>query len=381
MGTSEYCPLREGNNADMCRGIDASCVGLRLFSWMDARGDGGVKTFSFLKRHKLSLVIALALLMVQAYCELTLPTIMSRIVDTGISRGGIDSVVPERIGQDALADVELFLSEAEKTSVEAVFSAPDADGVRTFTGTDAERAELEDFLGQAEMLAYQFEQGVDTEQLTASLEQAQPAASGEAAGGPPTGSAQEPSSVAGQASSASTSPDAVGTASSSSSEAEGGAAVSSGAASSSASDAAAGDAAASASSAAPASPYLAAALGDTVDAADLRTLIDAGALSADQLVEARTQLMHELGDTVDTVVEARAVVFVKAAYARAGVDTDQIQTGYLMREGAIMLGYALLGALCAVGAAANASRTAARVARDLRHDVYARPVVFPRRDG
>lgn len=405
MGTSGYCRLREGNNADMCRGIDVSCVGLRLFSWKNARGDGGVKTFSFLKRHKLSLVIALALLMVQAYCELTLPTIMSQIVDTGISRGGIDSVVPERIGQDALADVELFLSEAEKTSVEAAFSASDADGVRTFTGTDAERAELEDFLGQAEMLAYQFEQGVATEQLMASLEQAQPAASGEAAGGlstgrsqepssmagqassaptsgeaaggPSTGSAQEPPSAAGQTSSASTSPDAVGAASSSPSEAEGGAAVSSAAASSSSSDAASRDAGGSlVSSAAPASPDLAAALGDTIDTADLRTLIDAGALSADQLVEARTQLMHELGDTADTVVEARAVAFVKAAYARAGVDTDQIQTGYLMREGAIMLGYALLGALCAVGAAANASRTAARVARDLRHDVYARVLSF-----
>ena len=404
MGTSGYCCLREGNNADMCRGIDVSCVGLRLFSWMNARGDGGVKTFSFLKRHKLSLVIALALLMVQAYCELTLPTIMSQIVDTGISRGGIDSVVPERIGQDALADVELFLSEAEKTSVEAAFSASDADGVRTFTGTDAERAKLEDFLGQAEMLAYQFEQGVATEQLMASLEQAQPAASGEAAGGlstgrsqeqtsvagqassastspdaaggPSTGSAQEPPSAAGQTSSASSSSDAVGTASLSSSEAGGDAAVSSAATSSSPSDAAAGDAAASASSAAPVSPDLAAALGDTIDTADLRTLIDAGALSADQLVEARTQLMHELGDTADTVVEARAVAFVKATYARAGVDTDQIQTGYLMREGAIMLGYALLGALCAVGAAANASRTAARAARDLRHDVYARVLSF-----
>lgn len=393
MGTSGYLPLREGNNADMCRGIDASCAGLRLFSWKNARGDGGVKTFSFLKRHKLSLVIALALLMVQAYCELTLPTIMSQIVDTGISRGGIDSVVPERVGQDALADVELFLNEAEKTSVEAAFSAPDADGVRTFTGTDAERAQLEGFLGQAEMFAYQFEQGVATEQLMASLEQAQPAASDEAAGDPSTGSAQETSSVVGQTSSASSlpdavgtasssSPDAVGTASPSSSEAEGGAAVSSGTAASSAatssssSDAAARGPATSASSAAPASPDLAAALGDTVDTDDLRALIDAGVLSTDQLVEARTQLMHELGDTADTVVEACAVAFVKAAYARAGVDTDQIQTCYLMREGAIMLGYALLGALCAVGAAANASRTAARVARDLRHDVYARVLSF-----
>ena len=77
-----------------------------------------VKTFSFLKRHKLNLLLALALLMVQAYCELTLPTIMSDIVDVGVSRGGIESVVPDRVGARALVDVELFMDGRESRQLE-----------------------------------------------------------------------------------------------------------------------------------------------------------------------------------------------------------------------------------------------------------------------
>ncbi len=49
-----------------------------------------MKTFSFLRHHKANLLLALVLLMIQAYSELTLPSIMSGIVDTGISRGGIE---------------------------------------------------------------------------------------------------------------------------------------------------------------------------------------------------------------------------------------------------------------------------------------------------
>ena len=47
-----------------------------------------MKIFRFLKGHVLNLFIALALLCAQANCELTLPGLMSDIVDVGISQGG-----------------------------------------------------------------------------------------------------------------------------------------------------------------------------------------------------------------------------------------------------------------------------------------------------
>ena len=140
-----------------------------------------MKIFSFLKHHKLSFLIALVLLFAQANFELMLPQIMSDIVDVGISQGGIDSAVPDTIRADDLSDIELFLDTAETDRVEASFSEPDTRGVRTFTGDASARAELEDPMGEAEMLAYQFDRGVSLDQfIDASGASSASGASGEA---------------------------------------------------------------------------------------------------------------------------------------------------------------------------------------------------------
>lgn len=140
-----------------------------------------MKIFSFLKHHKLSFLIALVLLFAQANFELMLPQIMSDIVDVGISQGGIDSAVPDTIRADDLSDIELFLDTAETDRVEASFSEPDTRGVRTFTGDASARAELEDPMGEAEMLTYQFDQGVSLDRfIDASGASSASGASGEA---------------------------------------------------------------------------------------------------------------------------------------------------------------------------------------------------------
>lgn len=113
-----------------------------------------MRTFAFLRRHKANVLIALVLLMLQAYSELTLPSIMSGIVDTGISRGGIQSVVPDKVTEGDLSDVELFLSPDEIELVEGSYSKPDFRGVRTFDGTEGDRGEIEGYLGEAEMIVY-----------------------------------------------------------------------------------------------------------------------------------------------------------------------------------------------------------------------------------
>ena len=79
---------------------------------------------------------------------------MSEIVDTGISRGGIEDVVPNRITSDDLGDVELLLTPGEVNRVEALYSSPDADGVRIFEGDLRDRDEIKGFLGEAEMIAF-----------------------------------------------------------------------------------------------------------------------------------------------------------------------------------------------------------------------------------
>ena len=126
-----------------------------------ARREGRpLKIFKFLKGHILNLVLALVLLCIQANCELTLPGLMSDIVDVGISQGGIDSSVPNEIRASDLEQVELFLSDDEAAQVEAVYSAGSGDTVRTFAGSEEDRAALEAFIGEAEMMVYQINQGI-----------------------------------------------------------------------------------------------------------------------------------------------------------------------------------------------------------------------------
>ncbi|MDO4436635.1 MAG: ABC transporter ATP-binding protein [Coriobacteriaceae bacterium] len=263
-----------------------------------------MKTFSFLKHHKLNLLLALALLMVQAYCELTLPSVMSGIVDTGISRGGIESAVPSYITEASLEDVELFLSAGEAERVENVYTAPNDEGVREFAGTSTDRRDIEGFMAEAETMVYLLDRGLPLD------------------------------AVMGE--------QGVDT-------------------------------------------QMQAALGDTIDLAEFKQLAltvggaasgSGAALAPGAFADMRAELSDQLGDGGEAMVEAQAIEFVKGAYKDAGVDPDDVQTSYLIREGAVMLGYALVAALCAIAAAYNASRTAAKIARGLRHDVYERVLSF-----
>ena len=126
-----------------------------------------MKIFGFMKGHGINFLIALVLLFAQANCELTLPGLMSDIVDVGISQGGIASPVPDKITQDDLDHVELFLDVHEIERVEAAYTAPDEQGVRAFTGDEQTRSDLAGFLGEAETLAYQFEQGIPVDEWAA----------------------------------------------------------------------------------------------------------------------------------------------------------------------------------------------------------------------
>ena len=100
------------------------------------------KFFKQLGRHWAACLAVVALLIVQAYCDLSLPDYTSKIVDTGIQQGGIESPVPDTIRNTTLQALELLMSEddaalGDRTSM--VFSgclvtAGNATAVVTATG-------------------------------------------------------------------------------------------------------------------------------------------------------------------------------------------------------------------------------------------------------
>ncbi len=61
------------------------------------------------------------LLIVQAACDLALPTYTSNIVDIGISQNGIEERVPKKIRQESLEDIKLFLTSEEAKLLDSCY--------------------------------------------------------------------------------------------------------------------------------------------------------------------------------------------------------------------------------------------------------------------
>ena len=51
------------------------------------------------------------------------------------------SQAPDTICAESLSDLELFMPEDDMATVEAAYSEPDAEGIRTYVGSEADRAE------------------------------------------------------------------------------------------------------------------------------------------------------------------------------------------------------------------------------------------------
>jgi ATP-binding cassette subfamily B protein len=110
----------------------------------------------FLYKSKLAMLGIILLLIVQAYCDLALPSYTSDILNVGLQQGGIESAVPETIRADSLETLELFMSDEDAASVEASFGSADANGVRTLN-EDADTEYLTDVMTTPECVVYQFE--------------------------------------------------------------------------------------------------------------------------------------------------------------------------------------------------------------------------------
>ena len=81
------------------------------------------KIFKHLAKHWAACLVIIALLLVQAYGDLTLPDYTSKIVDTGIQQSGIADAVPEVVRDSTLQVLELLMTDADGAAVEALHPA------------------------------------------------------------------------------------------------------------------------------------------------------------------------------------------------------------------------------------------------------------------
>jgi len=77
---------------------------------------------SFTKSYWKSVLLIVALLLIQAFCDLSLPSYTSNIVDVGLQKKGLEHVTPTLILRSELDRLELFMPEAEAAEVEALYT-------------------------------------------------------------------------------------------------------------------------------------------------------------------------------------------------------------------------------------------------------------------
>lgn len=80
------------------------------------------KILKYLSESKAAIFAIIALLILQAYCDLALPQYTADIVDVGIGQGGIENAVPDIMRPETLENISLFMEEEEEELLRASYT-------------------------------------------------------------------------------------------------------------------------------------------------------------------------------------------------------------------------------------------------------------------
>ncbi|MCI8796720.1 MAG: ABC transporter ATP-binding protein [Dorea sp.] len=126
------------------------------------------KLFKFLTPYGGAMLAILCVLIVQAYCDLSLPTYTSDIVNTGIQQKGIDEKVPYEISEEDFEHLLLFVPAKEQETVKNAYQESQGgyeyDGavmeIKEAVRNDGEKLEeLSEILGKPMLLCAGFDSG------------------------------------------------------------------------------------------------------------------------------------------------------------------------------------------------------------------------------
>ena len=134
------------------------------------------KLLSFMKPYSIQVVAIIVVLMVQAYCDLSLPSYTSDIVNVGIQQSGIDEKIPEALAEDDLQKLLIFVEPDEQEVVAEAYE--ESKGRYDYDGTVVEltddvkenedaQEELADILAYPMLLSSGMEMGSSTKGMDA----------------------------------------------------------------------------------------------------------------------------------------------------------------------------------------------------------------------
>ena len=120
-----------------------------------------MKLMKYLKKSAGYVVLIIALLFLQAYCDLSLPDYTSKIVNVGIQQSGIEDSVPEKIRKTSMASLQLFMDDNDKDTVDSFYEEDGDLLVLKDDVTSEERDELNSIFGKPMIIVASFSSGGD----------------------------------------------------------------------------------------------------------------------------------------------------------------------------------------------------------------------------
>lgn len=307
-----------------------------------------MRIIQYLKSSKVAVLLITLLLIVQAFADLSLPRYTSDLVDVGIQQGGIEHASPDEMSADTFNYICMLAGEDTEQLIRDSYEQDTAGENESSTGENGTRA------GENEARNYTLSEYGKENRAELDSAIALPLV------------LVHMSDIMGDASSSDAS----------SSDA-------------SASDASSGvsgesnNAAYSLSSfEAPSSSSNVAALAQNAmqsgsfDWAQLYSAYESGAISKAEIQSFIDQARQAYGAIDDSLIQQQAIEAVKAEYEALGMDLGVIQLQYLAWLGAQMLGVAALMMAASISVGFVASRTAAKIARNLRERLFEKVVSF-----
>ena len=281
--------------------------------------------FKYAASYWKAMIAIVLILVVQAYCDLSLPAYTSDIVNVGIQQGGIEDEVPRQIATEEMEKLLLFVSEDDQQMVMDAYTEDntsykkEAYVLKDSVAEEGNTMEnLKDILQIPMMMTSGIESGSDTtkqmedklkEQMSQGMAQSMPQGADQTM---PEGMPQGESQAESQAVSL-----------------------------------------------------------DDMSMFDLLKM-----LPAEQRATMVEKIEEQMSEMPDTILDQAAVSFCRSAYKDLGMDMDQTQIHYLLKTGGQMAALALLGMAASIMVAFLASRVGASAGRDLRSGVFHKVVGF-----
>ncbi len=308
------------------------------------------KLLKYMRAYWKTMVLILVVLVIQAYCDLSLPGYTSDIVNVGIQQGGIDELVPNALAGKDMDRLLLFVDDKDGDIVKDAYALKDKNTGYDYDGSvyilknkiaedEAEMSKISSILGKPMLLVSGFESGSEiTEKMEDSMKESMK------------------SSVTEQVEKKKQEAEAQMTD-------EQKAAIA-------------------------ASPQLAQQQAEAqtkaqeqvdeqmkkIDEADAFALFEM--IPADQRHEVLSQIDDKLSDMPETMIEQASTLYIKDAYIRLNIDTNKLQNQYLLLIGAKMMTLAFIGMVASILVGFMAARVGASAGRDLRGRVFRKVVGF-----